>query len=129
MFCTDRFLRANNIWEELPCANRTWSRWKAIYRKADMAEKVKKTAQGGQYHFGAHDAFYKVPGPEEEMLQLSVVELDGYFSSLANAATTEKDILDALVKSNANLTTSNTSLTATVANLQKQLANLGKTPH
>ena len=36
-----------------------------IYRKADMANKVKKSAQGGQDHFGAHDAFDKVPVPEE----------------------------------------------------------------
>ena len=62
------------------------------------------------------------------MPQLSVEELDSYFSSLENAATTEKDILAALVRINATLTTSNASLTATLANLQKQLANLGKTP-
>ena len=54
-----------------------------------MAEKVKNTAQGGQDHFGAHGAFDKVPGPEEEMPQLSVAYLDGYFSLLTNSATTE----------------------------------------
>ena len=62
------------------------------------------------------------------MPQLSVEELDGYFSSLENAANKEKDVLARLVRSNATLTTSNASLTATVANLQKQLANIGKTP-
>ena len=82
-----------------------------------MSEKVKKAAQGGQDHFGAHGAFDKVPGPEGEMPQLSVAELDGYFISLANAATTEKGILAALVKSNTTLTTSNASLIATIANL------------
>ena len=59
---------------------------------------------------------------------MSVEDLYGYFNSLANAATTEKDILAALVKRNATLTSSNATLTATVAKLQKQLANLGKTP-
>ena len=59
VFCTDRFPRANKIWEELTGANRTWARWKAIYWKSDMAEKVKKTAQGGQDHFRAHGAFDK----------------------------------------------------------------------
>ena len=63
------------------------------------------------------------------MPQLSVAELDGYFSSLENAATKNKDILAALMKSNATITTSNASLTATVANLQKQLEDIGKTPH
>ena len=130
---TDRFPRANEIWEDLPGADQTWVRWKYIYRKSDMANKVKKASQGGQYHFGSHCAFDKVPDPEEPeaMPQLPVEEIDGYFSSLENAATTEKGILAALVKINATLTTSNASLTATVANLQQQLENLGKypTPH
>ena len=84
-----------------------------------MSEKVKNTAQGRQDHFGAHGAFDKVHGPEEEIPQLSVADLDGYFISLANSANTEKDILSALVKSNATLTTRNASLTATIENLQK----------
>ena len=79
-----------------------------------MAKKVKNTAQGGQDHFGEHGAFDKETAQEGELPQLSVKELDGYFSSLANAATTEKDILAALVKSNATLTTRNDSLTATI---------------
>ena len=59
MLRTDRFPWANKIWEELTGSDRTWSRWKSIYRKADMAEKVKKTAQGRQDQFGAHGAFNK----------------------------------------------------------------------
>ena len=90
MLRTNLFPRANEIWEELTGANRTWAIWKAIYRKADMAKKIKKSAQGGLDHFGENCAFDKVPGTEGEMLQLYVVELDGYFSSLANAAKTEK---------------------------------------
>ena len=46
-------------------------------------------------------------------------EIDGYFRSLANAATKEKNILDTLVISNATLTTRNPTLMATVTNLQK----------
>ena len=57
MLRTDRFPRANEICEELPISDRNWSRWKSIYCKADMAEKVKKSAQGGQDQFGAHDLF------------------------------------------------------------------------
>ena len=63
MLRTDRFLRANEIWEDLPGVDRTWVRWKFIYRKADMADKVKKATQGGKGRFGANGAFYKVPGP------------------------------------------------------------------
>ena len=64
MLRTDRFPGANKIGEELTGADRTWARWKEIYRKDDMAKKVKNTAQGGQYYFGAQGAFDKVPGPE-----------------------------------------------------------------
>ena len=126
MLRTDRFPRANEIWEDLPGADRTWVRWKSIYRKADVADKFKKSSQGGHDHFGAHGAFDKVPGPEEaEVLpQLSVEELNGYFSLLENATTIDKEILAALARSNANLTTSNASLTATVANLQNNRKTL-----
>ena len=94
-----------------------------------MADKVKKAANGRQDHFGAHGDFDKIPTPEapESLPQLSVEEVDCYFNSVANAATTEKDILAALVKINTTLTSSNSALMATVENLQKQLANLGKT--
>ena len=126
MLLTDRFPRANEIWEEFTSADRTWARLKSIYWKADMAEKVKKTAQGGQYHYGAHGAFDKETTQEGGVPQLSTAELDGYFSSLANTATTEKDILAVLVKSNVNLTTRNSSLTSTIADLQRQLETIGK---
>ena len=88
MLRTDRFPRANEIWEDLPVADRTWVKWKTIYRNADMVNKFKKSDQGGQYHFWEHGAFDKVPSQEEAMPQLSFEELDGYFSSLENAATT-----------------------------------------
>ena len=91
-----------------------------------MAKKFKKTSKVGQDHFGAHVAFDKETAQEGGILQLSTAELDGYFSSLANAATTEKDILAALAKSTATLTTSNASLTATISDLQRQLSTIGK---
>ena len=72
MLRTDRFPRANEIWEELSGADRTWVRWKAIYRKSNMDEKFNKTAQGGQDHFGSHGAFDKETAPEGELPQLSV---------------------------------------------------------
>ena len=101
-----------------------------IYRKAHIADKFKKAAKGRQDQFESHGAFDKFPDPEkpEALPQLSIEELDGYFSSFTNADTTEKDILAALVIINATFTTSNATLTPTVPNLQKQLANLGKTP-
>ena len=59
MFHTDRFPWVNEIWEELPRSDSNWARWKYIYRKSDMAEKVKKTTQGGEDQFEGHCAFKK----------------------------------------------------------------------
>ena len=94
MLRTNCFPQANEIWKDLLGADRTWVRWKTIYRKADIANNVKKAAQGGQDRFGAHGVFNKVPGPEEAeaIPQLSVQELDSYFSSLENAATREGNL-------------------------------------
>ena len=47
-------------------------------------------------------------------------EIKFYFDSLAISATTEKQTLAELVKSNATLTTRNATLTATIAGLQQQ---------
>ena len=91
-----------------------------------MAEKVKKIAQGRQDQFGAHGAFEKEGAQGVGVLQLLTKELDKYFFSLANAVTTDKNTLVALVKSNATLTTSNATLTAAVADLQKQLESIGR---
>ena len=91
-----------------------------------MSEKIRKTSQGGQDHFGPHGALDKEITQEGGILQLSTEEIYGYFSSLANTATTEKDILTTLVKSNVTLTISNASLTATIADMQRQLVSIGK---
>ena len=99
---------------------------KSIYRKADMEDKVKQTAQGRQDQFGAHGAFEKEGTEGVGVLQLSTKELDRYFCSLVNAVTTDKDTLVALVNSNATLATSNATLTDTVADLQNQLESIGR---
>ena len=91
-----------------------------------MAEKVKKTSQGGQDQFGAHGAFEKEGAQGGGLPQLSTKNIDGYFRSLANSATTEKYTLAALVKNNATLITRNANLTATVADLQRQLEAIGR---
>ena len=48
MFRTDCLPRANEKWEDLDSADSNCTKWKTIYRKSDMAEKLKKTAQGRQ---------------------------------------------------------------------------------
>ena len=81
---------------------------------------MKNTAQSGQDQFGAHGAFEKKRGKGGGVPKFLIEDLKGYFDSLANAATTEKQTLAELVKSNATLTTRNATLTATIAGLQQQ---------
>ena len=58
--------------------------------------------------------------------QFSIEELDRYFHSFSNVATTENEILARLVKIIATLTTSNAILTAAISELQKQLEAIGR---
>ena len=84
------------------------------------------TDQGGQDQFGAHGAFEKEGKKGGGVPHLSIKELNGYFDSLDNSTTTEKETLTELVKSNETLTTSNATLTATIAGLQNQLGTIGR---
>ena len=71
----------------------------------------------------SHAAFEKECAKGGGVPQLLTEELNGYFRSLANATTTEKDTLSALVKINTTLATSNATLTTTVADLQKAIGD------
>ena len=61
--------------------------------------------------------------------------LEGYFTNLASATTTEKELLTQLVLNNTTLTTTNESLAALVKkqasdlkNLEREIVRLKKTP-
>ena len=87
---------------------------------------MKNTAQSGQDQFGAHGAFEKKRGKGGGVPKFLIEDLKGYFDSLANAATTEKQTLAELVKSNATLTTRNATLTPSIVELQKKLGTIGR---
>ena len=57
MLRANRFPRVNEKWEDLASADRNCIKWKTIYRKAYMAERVKNTTQGGQDQFGGPGVF------------------------------------------------------------------------
>ena len=49
MLATERFPKANEDWEDLPRAERTWSKWKKLYKAADLKATVKKKARDAQF--------------------------------------------------------------------------------
>lgn len=60
----------------------------------------------------------------EEAPTLGLEALDGYFDNLAAAATTEKSLLEELVKSNATLTNTNEDLANIVKRLTGEKKNI-----
>ena len=49
MLATKRFPKANDNWEDLARAERTWAKWKEIYRAADLKATVKKKARDARF--------------------------------------------------------------------------------
>ena len=53
MMSSQRLPRANWKWEDLSQDERTWAKWKTLYKEEDSKEKVCILATGGQDQFGA----------------------------------------------------------------------------
>ena len=116
---TENFPPAEKIWEDLSKEKKDWCAWKKMYNVADRKAKVKKKSVGVQDRFGAaHGALTQAPQSQQAngptMLE---ADLDEYFDNLSAASTTDKGVLEELVKSNASLTTTNTELSTSVDSL------------
>lgn len=130
---TGQFPRANEEWEDLEAAQKTWQKWKMIYKKAQGKERVRMKAadaaaakladlgrSDGQSseQSGSHEFALEASGTGQEE-PFSVADLEACFDNLANAAKAERETLDELVRSNAALT----KLTAELVSTNKKLAN------
>lgn len=125
MLTTEQFPRTNEDWEELDVADRTWLKWKDLYRAAEKKSKIKKKAAGGKDQFGsANAATTENLPPSDSEEPMGLASLEGYFDNLAAAAVNEKAVLESLVASNATLTTSNAELSATVTKLTSDVRHL-----
>ena len=52
MLMSERFLRANDDWEERAERDKTWSKWKTTYKRAHTKARVKGQANDGSIKFG-----------------------------------------------------------------------------
>jgi len=126
MLSTERFPKTNDDWEDLPKAERTWARWKTMYRKADNKDKVKKKARdaqfGGLAKSTALSATVSQPSvrfdqSDTKKEPVTLEELEGCFDAIATAAVTGKDSIESLTKTNAVLTKTNAELAAVIKSL------------
>ena len=92
----------------------------------------KKKVVAGQDQFGAaHGALTQAPQVAPQVQQTngptsSAADLDEHFDALAAAVTTEKGVLEEIVKDNAALTITNAELSASVASLIKANKKLSR---
>lgn len=129
MLSTGRFTKTNEDWENLPRDKQTWVEWQTLYKTADEREKTKTKALGGQDQFGSANAAQRRnggPSGANAGAGVTMEALEDCFNDLANAAVTEKGVLDELVRANATLTATNAKLTASVDELTAANARLTK---
>ena len=91
------------IWEERAVCNKTWSQWKAAYKRAHAKAIVKAQANDGSVKFGAVNSAARqatANPPLDNQLEEDgryLKTLEGYFENLAAAAVNEKGVLQQLV--------------------------------
>ena len=114
MLESERYLKADVVWEDLSKKERKWSKWKEISKKADHKAIIKrKSGVDVEQFVGAAigGAGRGKEPPTGRPIPVTLDELEGCFDSLDTTAVTGKDTLDELVKSNAALTKISATLT------------------
>lgn len=132
MIGNDRFLSTNEKWEDLPKAQQTWTRWKKMYIEADKRANIRGPSGDNEGSaFGALQRpnlgiFPSASAPTNTYggPMPTLDDLTTGFDNLANAATTDKAVLETLVETNKQLTSTNATLTATNERLTKEIAQL-----
>lgn len=114
MLKTKQFPRANEDYERLKRAEKTWDGWKIIYKRAQEDARVTQVAAGDNF------AGAVVPPPAPAQQQSGGAQpsdsgatwedVDAALTNLANAARAQAGGADELVKSNAVLTATNAEL-------------------
>ena len=97
MLGSQRLPRANWKWEDLPKSEKTWARWKQLYKQEEALKRVRVLVTDGQDQFGAaHRATgTNVPPPPPSAPTgaptgtTQGAQLDEYFDALAAASSTD----------------------------------------
>ena len=127
MLSTGRFPKADDLWEDLDRADRTWTKWKELYERADRKAIIKRMAAGDVEQFGgvAREGQPGRPAPLTlgRPAPLTLDDLEGCMDDLAGAATSSRETLDELVRSNAKLSQAVADLSDANAKLVTKVEN------
>ena len=127
MLSTERSPKTNDDWEDLSKTERTWAKWKTMYRNADNKAKVKKKACGAQFGGLANKTALTAQVDDESTPKkepVTLEELESCFDSLATAAVMDKDFTETLLKNNTLLTKTNAELSAVIKTQAAEIKSL-----
>ena len=115
VFASQHFVRANEDWERLPTASKTWAAWKTMYLLAHRNRARLIQAHGGGNIGGANSAgtFTLPPTASSRITE--------YLDNIANAATQDSSQLQLLIKSNNQLMEQNRKLAEDMAALSRRV--------
>jgi hypothetical protein len=126
MVLTGHFPTANEKWEDLGPAEKTWTKWKDIYLKADQRANIREPLGSANGVFWrppvSTSSPFTSPPPAGGLPTLD--DLTTGFDNLANAATTDKAVLESLVETNKVLTATVAEQSSTIDRLTKEIAQL-----
>jgi hypothetical protein len=122
VFASQHFVRANEDWERLLPAAKTWTEWKTMYLLAHRNRARLIQAQGGGGNIGTANAAGTFAMPPATSSRITE-----YLDNIANAATQDSSQLQLLIDSNKQLIEQNRKLSADVAAL-KQRASTNPPP-
>ena len=118
VYVSQHFVRANEDWQRLTPAGKTWTAWKTMYLQAHRDRARLIQAQGGGGNIGSANSAGTFTLPPT-----SASRLDEYLDNIANAATQDSSQLQLLINSNNILVEQNRKLVADVAALTRRVNN------
>ena len=126
MMVSEQFPTTNDKWEELDPATKSWTEWKHMYLLADQRASTRAQGKPVGSANGAfrRDAFRREPVSTSVGGMPTLDDLTTGFDNLANAATTDKAVLESLVETNKVLTATVAEQASTIDRLTKENAQL-----
>jgi hypothetical protein len=118
VYASQHFVRANEDWQRVTPAGKTWTAWKTMYLQAHRDRARLIQAQGGGGNIGSANSAGTFTLPPT-----SASRLTEYLDNIANAATQDSSQLQLLIASNNTLIEQNRKLASDMAALSSRVSN------
>jgi len=123
VYASQHFIRANDDWQRLTPAGRTWAAWKTMYLQAHRDRARLIQAQGGGGNIGNANSAGSFTLPPS-----SASRINEYLDNIANAATQDSSQMQLLINSNNTLIEQNRKLMSDLAALTRRVNDTTITP-